>query len=167
MTLPNQCHLLGIRSRGCVNRDRCLLRIALVCVFECVLTGFSLLQVYWVQCDCCNRWFHMICVGVSAELAAEEDYMCVTCNTTNAGRRKWDGRGWQSVSHPILLYPFSWMCNWPSPFSILRPLTFVTTVLFYSFCWTLLSWMILFGHLFVFLQLFSFCRTVCDCLKQW
>uniref|UniRef100_A0A671PZH0 [histone H3]-trimethyl-L-lysine(4) demethylase n=1 Tax=Sinocyclocheilus anshuiensis TaxID=1608454 RepID=A0A671PZH0_9TELE len=44
--------------------------------------------VYWVQCDCCNRWFHMICVGVSAELAAEEDYMCVTCSTTNAGRRK-------------------------------------------------------------------------------
>uniref|UniRef100_A0A8C1M992 [histone H3]-trimethyl-L-lysine(4) demethylase n=2 Tax=Cyprinus carpio TaxID=7962 RepID=A0A8C1M992_CYPCA len=33
-------------------------------------------EVYWVQCDCCNRWFHMICVGVSAELAAEEDYMC-------------------------------------------------------------------------------------------
>uniref|UniRef100_A0A8C1W8R9 [histone H3]-trimethyl-L-lysine(4) demethylase n=1 Tax=Cyprinus carpio TaxID=7962 RepID=A0A8C1W8R9_CYPCA len=46
-----------------------------LCVFECVLTGFSLLQVYWVQCDCCNRWFHMICVGVSAELAAEEDYI--------------------------------------------------------------------------------------------
>uniref|UniRef100_A0A673G9R1 [histone H3]-trimethyl-L-lysine(4) demethylase n=1 Tax=Sinocyclocheilus rhinocerous TaxID=307959 RepID=A0A673G9R1_9TELE len=45
-------------------------------------------EVYWVQCDCCNRWFHMICVGVSAELAAEEDYMCVTCSTTNAGRRK-------------------------------------------------------------------------------
>ncbi|RXN18439.1 lysine-specific demethylase 5B-B-like isoform X2 [Labeo rohita] len=45
-------------------------------------------EVYWVQCDCCNRWFHMICVGVSAELAAEEDYMCVTCSTTNTGRRK-------------------------------------------------------------------------------
>ncbi|XP_051508691.1 lysine-specific demethylase 5B-B isoform X1 [Myxocyprinus asiaticus] len=45
-------------------------------------------EVYWVQCDCCNRWFHMMCVGVSAELAAEEDYMCVTCSTTNTGRRK-------------------------------------------------------------------------------
>ncbi|XP_051525204.1 lysine-specific demethylase 5B-B-like isoform X5 [Myxocyprinus asiaticus] len=45
-------------------------------------------EVYWVQCDCCNRWFHMMCVGVSAELAAEEDYVCVTCSTTNAGRRK-------------------------------------------------------------------------------
>lgn len=122
----------------------------LVCarVFECVLTGFYLLQVYWVQCDCCNRWFHMICVGVSAELAAEEDYMCVTCSTTNAARRKWDGRGRQPDSHPILLHLFSWMCNWPSPFPNLQPLIFVTTVLFYSFCWTLLSWMILFGHFF-------------------
>ncbi|XP_057212242.1 lysine-specific demethylase 5B-B isoform X3 [Triplophysa rosa] len=45
-------------------------------------------EVNWVQCDCCNQWFHMICVGVSAELAAEEDYMCVTCSTINTGRRK-------------------------------------------------------------------------------
>ncbi len=74
----------------------------------------------------------MICVGVSAELAAEEDYMCVTCSTTNAGRRKWDGWGRQPVYHPILLHPFCWMCNWPCPFPKLWPLTFVTTVLFYS-----------------------------------
>ncbi|KAA0713965.1 Lysine-specific demethylase 5B-B [Triplophysa tibetana] len=45
-------------------------------------------EVNWVQCDCCNQWFHMICVGVSAKLAAEEDYMCVTCGTSNTGRRK-------------------------------------------------------------------------------
>lgn len=45
-------------------------------------------EVDWVQCDRCNRWFHMICVGVSAELAAEEDYMCVSCSTNNTGRRK-------------------------------------------------------------------------------
>ncbi|NP_001002166.2 lysine-specific demethylase 5B-B [Danio rerio] len=45
-------------------------------------------EVDWVQCDCCNRWFHMICVGVSAELAAEEDYMCVSCSTSHMDRRK-------------------------------------------------------------------------------
>ncbi|XP_060736960.1 lysine-specific demethylase 5B-B isoform X8 [Tachysurus vachellii] len=37
-------------------------------------------EVFWVQCDCCNQWFHMICVGVSEKVAAEEDYMCVTCS---------------------------------------------------------------------------------------
>ncbi|KAB5567328.1 hypothetical protein PHYPO_G00231500 [Pangasianodon hypophthalmus] len=37
-------------------------------------------EVFWVQCDCCNQWFHMICVGVSEKIAADEDYMCVTCS---------------------------------------------------------------------------------------
>ncbi|XP_060788218.1 lysine-specific demethylase 5B-B isoform X3 [Neoarius graeffei] len=37
-------------------------------------------EVFWVQCDCCNQWFHMICVGVSEKIAAEEDYMCVACS---------------------------------------------------------------------------------------
>uniref|UniRef100_A0AAR2JZ80 [histone H3]-trimethyl-L-lysine(4) demethylase n=1 Tax=Pygocentrus nattereri TaxID=42514 RepID=A0AAR2JZ80_PYGNA len=43
-------------------------------------------EVYWVQCDCCNQWFHMVCVGVSAKMAAEEDYMCVTCSKQNMGQ---------------------------------------------------------------------------------
>lgn len=42
--------------------------------------GVCVSQVFWVQCDCCNKWFHMICVGVSEKIAAEEDYMCVTCS---------------------------------------------------------------------------------------
>ncbi|XP_063063919.1 lysine-specific demethylase 5B-B [Engraulis encrasicolus] len=37
-------------------------------------------EVFWVQCDgSCNRWFHMVCVGVTTELAEKEDYVCVTC----------------------------------------------------------------------------------------
>uniref|UniRef100_A0A674PS57 [histone H3]-trimethyl-L-lysine(4) demethylase n=1 Tax=Takifugu rubripes TaxID=31033 RepID=A0A674PS57_TAKRU len=35
------------------------------------------LQVDWVQCDgSCNQWFHQVCVGVSAEMAEKEDYIC-------------------------------------------------------------------------------------------
>uniref|UniRef100_A0A6Q2X4A9 [histone H3]-trimethyl-L-lysine(4) demethylase n=1 Tax=Esox lucius TaxID=8010 RepID=A0A6Q2X4A9_ESOLU len=37
-------------------------------------------EVDWVQCDgSCNQWFHQVCVGVTAELAEKEDYVCVSC----------------------------------------------------------------------------------------
>ncbi|XP_062843106.1 lysine (K)-specific demethylase 5Ba [Trichomycterus rosablanca] len=37
-------------------------------------------EVNWVQCDgSCNQWFHQICVGVSAEQAENEDYVCIDC----------------------------------------------------------------------------------------
>uniref|UniRef100_A0AAY4EY34 [histone H3]-trimethyl-L-lysine(4) demethylase n=1 Tax=Denticeps clupeoides TaxID=299321 RepID=A0AAY4EY34_9TELE len=36
--------------------------------------------VNWVQCDGrCNQWFHQICVGLSAEQAEKEDYICANC----------------------------------------------------------------------------------------
>ncbi|XP_060913792.1 lysine-specific demethylase 5B-B isoform X1 [Labrus mixtus] len=42
-------------------------------------------EVDWVQCDgSCNQWFHQVCVGVTAEMAEKEDYICVTC-TMNDG----------------------------------------------------------------------------------
>uniref|UniRef100_A0AAY4BA83 [histone H3]-trimethyl-L-lysine(4) demethylase n=1 Tax=Denticeps clupeoides TaxID=299321 RepID=A0AAY4BA83_9TELE len=46
-------------------------------------------EVFWVQCDgSCNQWFHMACVGVSAELAEKEDYVCVSCAIKDARPRK-------------------------------------------------------------------------------
>ncbi|XP_030070137.1 lysine-specific demethylase 5A isoform X2 [Microcaecilia unicolor] len=37
-------------------------------------------KVDWVQCDGgCDEWFHQICVGVSAEMAENEDYICINC----------------------------------------------------------------------------------------
>lgn len=41
-------------------------------------------NVDWVQCDGgCEQWFHMICVGTSAqELNEDEDYICKTCSDT-------------------------------------------------------------------------------------
>ncbi|XP_034551845.1 lysine-specific demethylase 5B-B isoform X1 [Notolabrus celidotus] len=42
-------------------------------------------EVDWVQCDgSCNQWFHQVCVGVTAEMAEKEDYICVSC-TMNDG----------------------------------------------------------------------------------
>uniref|UniRef100_A0A8C7QGI6 [histone H3]-trimethyl-L-lysine(4) demethylase n=1 Tax=Oncorhynchus mykiss TaxID=8022 RepID=A0A8C7QGI6_ONCMY len=40
----------------------------------------SFYQVNWVQCDgSCQQWFHQVCVGVSAEQAEKEDYICISC----------------------------------------------------------------------------------------
>uniref|UniRef100_A0A3Q1JVE1 [histone H3]-trimethyl-L-lysine(4) demethylase n=1 Tax=Anabas testudineus TaxID=64144 RepID=A0A3Q1JVE1_ANATE len=37
-------------------------------------------EVNWVQCDgTCNQWFHQVCVGLSAERAEREDYICISC----------------------------------------------------------------------------------------
>ncbi|XP_029455800.1 lysine-specific demethylase 5A isoform X1 [Rhinatrema bivittatum] len=37
-------------------------------------------KVDWVQCDGgCDEWFHQICVGVSPEMAENEDYICINC----------------------------------------------------------------------------------------
>lgn len=34
----------------------------------------------WVQCDGCNKWFHMVCVGLQkGELKPDEDFVCKTC----------------------------------------------------------------------------------------
>uniref|UniRef100_A0A4W3GMP3 Lysine-specific demethylase 5A n=1 Tax=Callorhinchus milii TaxID=7868 RepID=A0A4W3GMP3_CALMI len=37
-------------------------------------------EVDWVQCDGgCDEWFHQVCVGVSSEMAENEDYICINC----------------------------------------------------------------------------------------
>lgn len=51
-------------------------------------------QVDWVQCDgSCNQWFHQICVGVTAEMAENEDYVCVRCTLSDGHVGKWRGEG--------------------------------------------------------------------------
>ncbi|XP_047446476.1 lysine-specific demethylase 5B-B isoform X2 [Mugil cephalus] len=46
-------------------------------------------EVDWVQCDgSCNQWFHQVCVGVTAETAEKEDYICVTCTLNDGHMRK-------------------------------------------------------------------------------
>ncbi|XP_028261559.1 lysine (K)-specific demethylase 5Ba [Parambassis ranga] len=44
-------------------------------------------EVNWVQCDgSCNQWFHQVCVGLSAEQAEKEDYICISCTQPDYDR---------------------------------------------------------------------------------
>jgi hypothetical protein len=37
-------------------------------------------EVDWVQCDDCQLWFHLICVGLSkTDVSDDKDYICRTC----------------------------------------------------------------------------------------
>lgn len=39
-----------------------------------------------MQCDGgCDEWFHQVCVGVSCEMAENEDYICLDCSRKAAG----------------------------------------------------------------------------------
>ena len=42
-------------------------------------------EVSWVQCDKCELWFHMICIGVAEdEIDENEDYICFQCRNPRA-----------------------------------------------------------------------------------
>ncbi|XP_038552220.1 lysine (K)-specific demethylase 5Ba isoform X1 [Micropterus salmoides] len=44
-------------------------------------------EVNWVQCDgSCNQWFHQVCVGLSAERAEKEEYICISCTQPDYNR---------------------------------------------------------------------------------
>ncbi|TNN81279.1 Lysine-specific demethylase 5B-B [Liparis tanakae] len=44
-------------------------------------------EVNWVQCDgSCNQWFHQVCVGLSAERAEQDDYVCISCTQPDYDR---------------------------------------------------------------------------------
>ncbi|KAK6176380.1 hypothetical protein SNE40_014678 [Patella caerulea] len=37
-------------------------------------------EVNWVQCDKCELWFHLLCIGLASdEVTEEEDYVCFQC----------------------------------------------------------------------------------------
>uniref|UniRef100_A0A8C7WPU2 [histone H3]-trimethyl-L-lysine(4) demethylase n=1 Tax=Oryzias sinensis TaxID=183150 RepID=A0A8C7WPU2_9TELE len=58
-------------------------------------------EVNWVQCDgSCNQWFHQVCVGLSAERAEKEDYICISCTQISFSACS---RGRMQVPDPLFL----------------------------------------------------------------
>ncbi|KAI2665819.1 Lysine-specific demethylase 5A [Labeo rohita] len=61
-----------------------------------------LVQVDWVQCDGgCDEWFHQVCVGVSCEMAENEDYICSACSRKAAGAAVKVGAETVVLSSPV------------------------------------------------------------------
>lgn len=50
-------------------------------------------KVDWIQCDGgCEQWFHMACVGLSAEeINEDEDYICNSCSQNSSAFRSLQG----------------------------------------------------------------------------
>lgn len=41
-------------------------------------------EVEWVQCDTCENWYHVVCVGISAqEASCADEYVCPYCKPKN------------------------------------------------------------------------------------
>ena len=55
------------------------------CILDIVFSHFNQnvfvsLQVHWVQCDGCELWFHLHCIGLKPEQVSEdEEFICKNC----------------------------------------------------------------------------------------
>merc|ERR1712062_233801 len=46
-------------------------------------------EVHWVQCDVCELWLHLHCIGLKPEQVSEdEDFICKTCKPNRQNQRK-------------------------------------------------------------------------------
>ena len=62
--------------------------VSLVSPVKFLFHQLFLFQVHWVQCDGCQLWFHLFCIGLKPENVSEdEDFICKWCkpNRPKAG----------------------------------------------------------------------------------
>ncbi|XP_030827948.1 lysine-specific demethylase 5A isoform X2 [Strongylocentrotus purpuratus] len=36
-------------------------------------------DINWVQCDCCEKWYHLLCIGMKQQPDEDEDFVCRIC----------------------------------------------------------------------------------------
>ncbi|CAM5159562.1 unnamed protein product, partial [Eretmochelys imbricata] len=73
----------GRGSTRCVTPARCFSQ-TLLAAEPCAAPRCRLPQdetVQWVQCDGCDAWFHVACVGCSYSAVQEADFRCGGCRT--------------------------------------------------------------------------------------
>ena len=53
------------------------------CTFQTICCSDDVLclgDINWVQCDSCEKWFHLLCIGLGEDEVSEtEDYVCFSC----------------------------------------------------------------------------------------
>ena len=43
-------------------------------------------QVHWVQCDKCELWYHLFCIGLKPhDIKEDEDFVCKFCKGVSRG----------------------------------------------------------------------------------
>ncbi len=48
-------------------------------------------DLVWIGCDVCEKWFHVVCVGMDPETDVTGlDYTCTSCNSNNRNERGFD-----------------------------------------------------------------------------
>ena len=53
-------------------------------IFECE-------QVHWVQCDKCELWYHLFCIGLKPQdIKEDEDFNCKFCKVGSGSKRNND-----------------------------------------------------------------------------
>ena len=45
----------------------------------CILQRESI-NTFWIQCNCCNQWYHQWCLKISRKRAETKAFICKYCN---------------------------------------------------------------------------------------
>ena len=52
---------------------------------------FECEQVHWVQCDKCELWYHLFCIGLKPQdIKEDEDFNCKFCKVGSGSKRNND-----------------------------------------------------------------------------